>query len=348
MNVIKVSLSVRYDSKAPSCRISCCGETVFDSTVKENIELKHEISSFKKFSINLVKTGKTLDIVNRKEEQLISIDRINLNGIDLKVKEFGNFKIKDNPYVHDDILKTNKLHFNGEWSFELPERKLFGTFNINHTYIENKKFPYNLRDQPTDCDVACFGCSETYGTLLPYEQSWPSQLDRLTDGKVKNFGFPGSSTNEITCFVDYYLKNYSTKTIIVYLPHSFRRQVMIGNNMTNIGVINGMAEKFNKELFLHGSEHSIAVLSAEIYKWMEKISMHTNIYFGTYHSDESSIYEKTQLKKFMIPFLEGDDYPRASDDIHHGPGFNQDFAKIIHKFLQNKKKPSITSDFLGG
>ena len=346
MNVIKLSLSVQYDSKPPKCRISCCGETIFDSIVKENIEVTHKLSSFKKFYINLVKTGKTLDIVNQKEEQIISIDRINLNGIDLKVKEFGNFKIKDNPYVDDDNIQTNRLHLNGEWSFELPERNLFGTFDINDTL--NDTTHYDLRDQPTDCDVACFGCSQTWGALLPYEQSWPSQLDRLTDGKVKNFGLSGSSTNEITCFIDYYLKNYTTKTILLYLPHSFRRQVMIENKMTNIGAIDGVAEKLNKELLLHGEEHSIAVLSGEIYKWMDKISMHTNIYFGTYQTDESAIYEKTPLKKFMIPFLEGDAYPKASDNKHHGPEFNRDFAKIVHKFLQNRQEPSIEWEVLGG
>lgn len=334
MNVIKLSLSVQYDSKPPNCRISCCGETIFDSIVKENLELTHRVTSFKKFKITLIKTGKTLDIVDKNEEQIISIDSINLNGIDLKVKEFGNFNIKDNPYVDDDTIQTNKLHLDGEWSLELPERILFGTFNINDT-------DHPLKDQPMDCDVACFGCSQTWGALLPYEQSWPGQLGQLMEGKVKNFGLSASSTNEITCFIDYYLQNYKTKTILLYLPHSFRRQVLIENRMTNIGAINGVAQKFNKELLLHGEEHSIAVLSGELYRWMEDISKHTNIYFGTYQTDEYQIYKKTPLKKFMFPFLEGDDYPKASDNKHHGPEFNRDFAKIVHNFLQTRQESSI-------
>ena len=108
---------------------------------------------------------------------------------------------------------------------------------------------------------------------------------------------------------------------------------MIENKMTNIGAINGVAEKLNKELLLHGEEHSIAVLSGEIYEWMDKISMHTNIYFGTYQTDEYKLYQQTPLKKFMFPFLEGADYPKASDDVHHGPEFNRDFAKMLVDFL---------------
>jgi hypothetical protein len=37
----------------------------------------------------------------------------------------------------------------------------------------------------------------------------------------------------------------------------------------------------------------------------------------------------------MVPFLEADDYSKASDNLHHGAEFNRDFAKIIHNFLYN-------------
>jgi len=45
------------------------------------------------------------------------------------------------------------------------------------------------------------------------------------------------------------------------------------------------------------------------------------------------LYERTSLKKFMFPFLQGDDYPTASDNRHHGAEFNKDFAKLINTFL---------------
>ena len=89
----------------------------------------------------------------------------------------------------------------------------------------------------------------------------------------------------------------------------------------------------NKEIVLNGEEHSIAVLAGAFEDWLENISKHTKIYFGTYQRSENAIYQKTQLKKFMFPFLEGNDYPKASDKKHHGPEFNRDFAKILGDFL---------------
>ena len=69
-------------------------------------------------------------------------------------------------------------------------------------------------------------------------------------------------------------------------------------------------------------------------EWLDNVSKHTKIYFGTYQTDEYKLYQQTPLKKFMFPFLEGIDYPKASDDVHHGPEFNRDLAKILKDFLQ--------------
>jgi len=32
--------------------------------------------------------------------------------------------------------------------------------------------------------------------------------------------------------------------------------------------------------------------------------------------------------------LQGDDYPKASDNLHNGAEFNQDLAKIFSEFLK--------------
>lgn len=280
----------------------------------------HEILNLDHFYIEITKTGKTPELVKKNEEQVINIENINLNGIDLKTREFGEFRIRDNPYVDDETLRTDRLHLNGKWRLELPKRSLVGTFDPS-----NKK----LRDEVGDCDVACFGCSNTWGSFLEYDQSWPAQLQQITGKSTKNYGIQASNINEITSFVDHYIKNYKTDTILLYLPHTFRRQMNIGGEIKRIAIGDGQ----NKELVLHGEEHSIAVLSGNMYEWLEDISRHTKIYFGTYQTDEHELYERTSLKKFMFPFLQGDDYPTASDNRHHGAEFNKDFAKLINTFL---------------
>lgn len=321
MNLVKISLSTNYDSVPSHCRIECCGDIIFDSVISKDTELVHEILNLDHFYIEITKTGKTLELVKKNHEQVITIENINLNGIDLKTQEFGEFRIRDNPYVDDETLQTGRLHLNGKWRLELPKRSLVGTFDPS-----NKK----LRDEVGDCDIACFGCSQTFGSFLEYDQSWPAQLQKITGKSVKNYGIQASNINEITSFVDHYVKNYKTDTILLYLPHTFRRQMNIDGEIKQIA----MDDAQNKELVLHGEEHSIAVLSGNVYEWLENISKHTKIYFGTYQTDEHELYERTSLKKFMFPFLQGDDYPKASDNLHNGAEFNQDLAKIFAEFLK--------------
>ena len=79
---------------------------------------------------------------------------------------------------------------------------------------------------------------------------------------------------------------------------------------------------------------TLSVLAGAFMEWLDNVSKHTKIYFGTYQTDEYKLYQQTPLKKFMFPFLEGIDYPKASDGIHHGPEFNRDLAKILKDFLQ--------------
>ena len=315
-------MSTNYDSVPAHCRIECCGDVILDSVVSKDTELVHEIALFDQFDIKITKIGKTLELVKKNQEQIITIKNINLNGIDLKIQEFGEFRIRDNPYVDPETLQTDRLHLNGVWRLELPKRSLVGTFNPGGI---------NLRDELGDCDIACFGCSNTWGSFLEYSESWPAQLQQITGKSTKNYGIQGSNINQMIPFVDHYIKNYKTDTIILYLPHTFRRQQNVNGKIQNIETV----DNENRELILHGEEHSVAVLSGTLHNWLENCSKNINIYLGTYQTDEYKLYEKTALKKFMVPFLEADDYSKASDNLHHGAEFNRDFAKIIHNFLYN-------------
>ena len=315
-------MSTNYDSVPAHCRIECCGDVILDSVVSKDTELVHEIALFDQFDIKITKIGKTLELVKKNQEQIITIKNINLNGIDLKIQEFGEFKIRDNPYIDDETLQTDRLHLNGVWRLELPKRSLVGTFDPDRI---------NLRDELGDCDIACFGCSNTWGSFLEYSESWPAQLQQITGKSTKNYGIQGSNINQMIPFVDHYIKNYKTDTIILYLPHTFRRQQNVNGKIQNIETV----DNENRELILHGEEHSVAVLSGTLHNWLENCSKNINIYLGTYQTDEYKLYEKTALKKFMVPFLEADDYSKASDNLHHGAEFNRDFAKIIHNFLYN-------------
>ena len=322
MNFLKISLSTRFDSAPPLCKITCCDKTLFESVLDRNVDLEFDIGDFKKFNLEITKSGKTPELVKAKHEQIITVDRVNLNGVDLKTNELGEFSMTDNLYVEDETIQTDRLHLNGKWRLELPARELKGDVTYRLAELE-------LRDVLRDCDIACFGCSQTYGSFLDKHETWPSRLKEITDLKVMNYGIAGSNINEITSFVDHYCENHKAGTILIYLPHTFRRQMTIDGEIKRLMPL----DPENKELLMHGEEHSIAVLSGKLFEWLENISSHTRVFFGTYQTSENMIYQNTKLKKHMMPFLEGDQFPKTSDGLHHGPEFNQEFAKKLKNFL---------------
>jgi hypothetical protein len=322
VNKIKISLSTIYDVAPSHLKIECLGEVIYEGELTKNTIIEHEIGRLNPFELKITKTGKTKEIVDIKSTQEVVVELVNLNGINLKIQDFGSFSLGDNPYVAEETLQTNKLNFNGVWTLELPRLNLVGD-------ITKEAFG-KMRNTFSDSDVACFGCSQTYGALIGHDQAWPGELSRLTGKSVGNYGVNGSNINEITAMVDEYLKEFKTDIVLLYLPHTFRRQIKKGNEAVNMR----WWDDYDRDLLLHGEEHSIAVLAGAFMEWLENISKHTKIYFGTYQTDEYRLYQQTPLKKFMFPFLEGVDYPKASDGVHHGPEFNQDLAKILKDFLQ--------------
>jgi hypothetical protein len=322
MNIVRLSLSTRYDSKPSHIKIICCGDVIHDDTITGGLDLTHTIEHFEKFKISIEKTGKTKDIVDQNHYQDVMVTNLNLNGIDLKIKEFGRFQVRDNSYVEDYDLQTNVLNLNGEWSIELPVRTLVGD-------VRDQSWKM-IKDDFKDSDIACFGCSQTYGVLLDNSESWPYQTHRLTDKSVMNYGVPGSNINEITALVDTYLKDHKAEIILIYFPHTFRRQMIKDGQLKNIGT----TEPENKNLIMHGEEHSVASIGGDLLDWLDKISQEADVFFSTYHREEFELYQKNPiLKKFMFPFLHNDDYPKASDGFHAGPEFNRDFAKMLVDFL---------------
>lgn len=322
MNKIKISLSTIYDVAPSHLKIECLGEVIYEGELTKNTIIEHEIGKLNPFELKIAKTGKTKEIVDVKGQQEVMVELINLNGIELKSKEFGSFSLKDNPYVAEETLQTNRLDLNGEWTLRLPILNLIG--DVSTGAMES------MRQEFSDCDIACFGCSQTYGALIGHDQAWPGELSRLTGKSVGNYGVNGSNINEITAMVNEYLKEFKTDIVLLYLPHTFRRQIKKDNEIVNMT----WRDDYDRDLLLHGEEHSIAVMAGAFMEWLENISKHTEIYFGTYQTDEYRLYQQTPLKKFMFPFLEGVDYPKASDGVHHGPEFNQDLAKILKDFLQ--------------
>ena len=207
MNTLKISLSTTYDVAPSHLKIECLGEVIHEGELTKNTVIEHETGRLDPFELKITKTGKTKEIVDIKSTQEVVVQLVNLNGINLKIKDFGSFSVGDNPYKDEEILQTNKLNLNGVWTLELPRSNLVGDIT--------KDAFRKMRNTFSDSDVACFGCSQTYGAFLGNEQTWPSELERLTGKLVKNYGVIGSTINEITAMVDEYLRKFKTDIVLL-------------------------------------------------------------------------------------------------------------------------------------
>lgn len=326
MSNCKIKLSVEYTSLPPNCKIFLSDNLIFDNVLKNDITIDHDFKpSDQQIIIKIIKSGKNKDIVDQNHIQTINIEEILINNIEVKIKEFGKCNVRNNSYVNDHFLQTTNLTLNCEWSITLLSQNFIGYFNV-----EGKK--HILRDKITDTDVACFGCSNTYGFCLDYTQSWPYHLGKKLDLKVGNYGIPGSNINEITAFVDYYLERYNTDLIFLLLPHSMRRQVNENGKTKNIPP----HDNRNRDYIFHGENHSIINLSIFMESWLGKKSK-PNILLGLYHESEYKLLEKTPIKKYLTPFLDVKEYPPASDGLHFGEKYCELYAECVAEHIKHSK-----------
>lgn len=65
-----------------------------------------------------------------------------------------------------------------------------------------------------DFDVICFGCSYTLGTGVKNDDTWPVQLEKITNLTIANLGHAGSSNDTTFRFALHYLPILKPKTVV--------------------------------------------------------------------------------------------------------------------------------------
>ena len=104
----------------PHLRIAINGTGVFDGLVDRAKSISHEADLQDRLKITIHKTGKTKEIVDRKEPQEVLVEEVLLNGYSQHPDKFGTFLQEDNSYVKDQTLEGNMMNLNGSWSLDVP------------------------------------------------------------------------------------------------------------------------------------------------------------------------------------------------------------------------------------
>lgn len=263
---------------------------------------------------------------------------VKLNSCDMHADKFGNFFQFDNVYLNSqNVANTNKLYLNGEWSIDLP---IFD-YHINQSVLNLNSF----RDTVGHSNIACFGCSFTYGVNLKANQTWPHYLSqKLVEKTIKNYGRGGNSIQEIMATALDYAKNYDAESIICLLPHPSRIQLINPDNNELFTFYPGRSSAIDKkfpqlckDIVMYG-ETSI-LLSGYVSKFKNTIeqinSAGKRIFVSCYDSEFYDILKNLSLDCFtLLPYYERDTkYPCSDNAGHPGKIHNRLFVENIVKYV---------------
>jgi hypothetical protein len=101
-------------------------------------------------------------------------------------------------------------------------------YNLNSIKYETNKHNFrissSLKYKNGSKKIACFGCSQTFGEGLPWEETWPFLLNENLgeDWIVKNYGICGASNDTISRLVYKYLIDNKPDVICCFFPEMMR------------------------------------------------------------------------------------------------------------------------------
>ena len=311
MHLVEIILDTEYSYLPAEVGIMCNNEVIFNGIIKGKKTVTHNLRIKDGLDLRISKSGKTKAIVDAGHTQIITIEKVTLNGIDLKIDSFGVFYVKDNVFVSNKELQTTTLTLNGEWSLSIPPTYSLPGHLTNKGRILQSKF--------VDSDICCFGASNTY---RPGVECWPHHLANLTEVKVQNYGIGGSCWPEITRMIEEYSSKVKNSNLIILSPFCFRRQIQDGDEWSNCNEVRLMA----RETVLHGAEHYVAMLSGHLCEFFDKISALNHIHICPDNQDEYDLFQKTPLKKYLIRDIE---FPEDQllNDGHLNDKWSRNFAE---------------------
>ena len=310
----------------PRLRININGNEVFNGLLERPKSIRHEVDLRDKLIITIHKTGKTKEVVDRKEPQEVLVEEVLLNGLSQHPDKYGTFVQEDNPYVKDQIIQGNEMSLNGRWQLDVP------VFRQMFVPEQGKR----QRDPFADTDTACFGCSFTYGARLEHDQTWPYYLGSV----AKNYGVGGNSISSIVGTAYWYVKNFKCKKLVMLLPHVCRLQ--INDQKTGLWTFipfknnDPKAKELIKEIVMFGEPSLLfSGYSTRMKELLVEINQKTDLYITSYQQDTYDVLKRTMTGVCKIlPFYEmSEEYDKASDGEHPGPDHNRIFADQIRPIV---------------
>ena len=198
-------------------------------------------------------------------------------------------------------------------------------------------------------NIACFGCSNTFGTGLPWEETWPSVLNKLLgeDWSVKNYGVNGAPMDTISRLIYNYTLSNKPKVICCFLPEIYRMELFSDGFFSHFHL--RYSDYQNKEvhdgyLKIMDNEYGLYLFIKNL-KFIESICFSKNIslYWCTWDDEILNLMKDKSFTFFDVKnylsivenVKEFDFYPKARDNAHYGKNIHY---KIAFEFSKKIKE----------
>jgi hypothetical protein len=169
-----------------------------------------------------------------------------------------------------------------------------------------------------DKNIACFGCSQTLGEGLHFEETWPYALNEMlgNEWNVKNYGWGAASNDMIARLVyNYTLKNKPNFICILFSEvmrmEMFSDKNEIFNNCLPTEKSNFICEWTNDYISIDSEENGIYNFIKN-FKFIDSICKSKNIpwYWSTWSIP--IIFSPDEFKKRILNI---DNYCKLNDDV---------------------------------
>jgi len=252
--------------------------------------------------------------------------------------------------------------FESKWLFSDEEKRYYerGNKKYSEEDIVYKLNEYSFRVGDMESNeniVACFGCSHTFGVGIPWKETWPYVLGKLSNEKfcTRNYAISGASNDFICRLILNYLQNNSPKAIVCFFPDISRAELIYpeADNMLF------SATKNIKDTLGHSGKFMGIEKDDDIYNFLGAYEKIFNPEYSLYNFTKNFIFINNLCSSKNIPlywstwdsillslgnkninYFYGENYispdedlmesSRARDFCHYGKEFNEKLAKDFY------------------
>lgn len=216
-----------------------------------------------------------------------------------------------------DHAKVKEIRAGEIWDMLCPDCNHKDCGNKNENFSIEKDISYIFNNEVFRCDdldknfakdnFLFSGCSVTFGMGIPYEKTWPYQLNKMLGGdKLFNIGLPAGSFKSIIFDVFAYLRKYGKpKGIFILFPPLLRQPVIKNDKLSTLPYYrtdhpgsDAALKILNNETMLFEFSRLIGILDDYLYE------LNVPFVWGTYEPGLDKILRGIDISKNYVSVVE--------------------------------------------